>query len=357
MPKFWLPSEEELRSIHTLMNEDVWFERYQDLILALVNTDFGRDLLCIPKHYPRIVYMTKCSAHAYLGEWDGRHHIVADFRVGAKWANIIRYRWAQFNSFARYFAAKNPQDANMSALTRYARTVVASTLTVYPDPNPETTTFDGSMRTDNGSFAASRAASSANSTVSDTNTSLEISDHHHGGGNAMSRSMTLFDTSSLTASASISSSNLAVKCLNKQLDDDDANSFITAAACTPASNTGIVADDYDQYTINSPTKFITDIDWTGFNAGSYAINAMNANGLAAISKTGVTKIGYREGHDVNNENPDGGADRYNGGNIYAADQTGTSSDPYLEITYSIASSLVALERSHVRGVGRGILRP
>ena len=50
------------------MEENLWFEIHQPLLLAMANTNFGRDLLCIPKEYPKAVKMTKNSVHFLISD-------------------------------------------------------------------------------------------------------------------------------------------------------------------------------------------------------------------------------------------------------------------------------------------------
>ena len=51
MPKIFDNKEIQERRL----NEDKWFFINQPLLLWLANTDYGRDLLCIPKQYNEII--------------------------------------------------------------------------------------------------------------------------------------------------------------------------------------------------------------------------------------------------------------------------------------------------------------
>jgi hypothetical protein len=63
-------------------------------------------------------------------------------------------------------------------------------------------------------------------------------------------------------------------------------------------------------------------------AGGISI-ALNSSGLALISKTGLTKFAILEKEDFSNTTPTKSIESY----LYASEQTGTSEDPYLEVTY------------------------
>ena len=88
MPKLYYPNPDELQGARPL-NEQLWFPRYESTILRLVNTNEGRDIWCLPSKseipYP-IVEFRKNYAKYELG--GGQY--LTDFRVGAKWGNVIR---------------------------------------------------------------------------------------------------------------------------------------------------------------------------------------------------------------------------------------------------------------------------
>ncbi len=122
------------------LREDMWFDLHQDLLLQIANTKFGRQLLCIPQEYGKIFLFKKNCVH-FVG--NGVYH--ADFRIGAKWANVIRYKWDQFNSYSRYFQAYRSVFSTenfeklqiLSPLVRTAVGMSVGLLTSYPDPDPE----------------------------------------------------------------------------------------------------------------------------------------------------------------------------------------------------------------------------
>jgi len=59
MPKiFDFDVENHVRGIKRI-DEDIWFSLHQRLLLEIVNTDYGRDLLCIDKKFPKICEISK----------------------------------------------------------------------------------------------------------------------------------------------------------------------------------------------------------------------------------------------------------------------------------------------------------
>ena len=97
MAKLYYPTPDELRGARPL-NEQLWFPRFQSTLLRLANTNEGRDLLCLDswqkRPYP-ITALEKNRARYSVGKTDNGHTYVSDVRVGAKWGNIIRYRWQE----------------------------------------------------------------------------------------------------------------------------------------------------------------------------------------------------------------------------------------------------------------------
>lgn len=136
-----------------------------------------------------------------------------------------------------------------------------------------------------------------------------------------------FDTSSLTSTATITASVFKVK-------STGAESLITNAThlvqSSQASLTTLSTSDF------TPSSFTSSAN---IAAGSWSIGGsnaftMDATGRGWISKTGVTKLALIGAPDQGNSAPGG----YNGGNdpkMYSSEQTGTSDDPQLEVTYTV----------------------
>lgn len=342
MSKLWYPSAEELSSIRVLMNEDRWFEHHQDLLLGMANTNYGRDLLCIPKEYPKICRIAKnCVQYVVSENANGTVTLCVDFRIGAKWGNVIRSRWAAFNSYARYFVANEYVDKNTSPVVRFHRAVCALTLTAYPDPNVETTTVDGFVEyyLDPGVFLTMNAASAAN-TANDSGANINGLQNSRGGATEynLQRGFALFDTSSLTSGATISSAVFSLYGSSKNNANSDSARMVTS---TPASNTALVVEDWDQ---TGTVALANDITFASASTTGY--NDFTMTDLTAVSKTGVSKFGMRTTNDIAASAPTGS----NFLTTTAADTGGTSQDPKLVVTYTLGGATA--RRLGLLGVGQ-----
>jgi hypothetical protein len=211
-------------------------------------------------------------------------------------------------------------------------TIHLATLTVYPDPDPETATVDGHCeRQATESWATVRAASAATSVDSGTSGSgaslifgqVFIVDSNN---RRIVRGFTLFDTSALGDTDTINSGTLSL--YRESVSGTDTCEII---ATTPASNTNLVLEDYDQI---GSTTFGT---FSSPPSGQYTNVSLNASGIAAISKTGVTKLGGRQTWDyTNTAQAPSSEGRFT---PYSADDTNGSRDPKLVVDYTPSTSI------------------
>ena len=205
------------------------------------------------------------------------------------------------------------------------------TLTVYPDAHPETTTIDGMIvRDETDNWANIRSASSG-SYLYDTfgEGGLFITAKKDGNNFRIDRCFILFDTSSLTAGAVISSAVISLFGVEKGESDPGFSSQYVVSS-SPASNTTLVVGDYDQVGSTS----YSNKSYANYSTSAYNDYALNSNGLDAISKANVSKYGWRIYADFENTEPAG----HNYVRANAADTPGTSSDPKLVVTYTLPST-------------------
>jgi hypothetical protein len=211
-----------------------------------------------------------------------------------------------------------------------------TTATFFPDAHPESSSVDGfTMSNLGGSFASNRSGAGNSSNDSATNDTFVAVRGVGSSDGYCHRLITLFNTSllgnSTITSATYSLYATAVGTVNSPT--------FALVGCTPASNTAIVNADFTATTLNSPTEYITRIAISSFNIGSYTDMALNANGLAAISKNGITKFMGREGKfDVDNTDPNTSSTLHLDG--YFADETGTTKDPKLTVVYTKLSDFL-----------------
>lgn len=134
-----------------------------------------------------------------------------------------------------------------------------------------------------------------------------------------------FDTSSLPDDSEILEADFHFN-VNSQADTPT----LSLVESTQADNTELVKADYDQAgSINNPTKGADDVTITGTGWSSFSLND---TGISWIDKKGYASLAVREeDYDVS----DVLHSTYGGTNVHirSKEYTGTSSDPYLNITY------------------------
>lgn len=212
--------------------------------------------------------------------------------------------------------------------------LISDSATYNPDANPETTSVDGSITRNTGSdetWATIHDATDGTSVEpSAVDGGCQIYAETEPNYRAIVRSAYLFDTSALPDNAVISD---AVYSNYGELKGHAVWSpTVNVFASTPASNTDLVIGDYDQFGVTgfSTSQAISTLSITGYNDWT-----LNASGLAAISKTGITKLALREAaYDAPNSAPGGTGNVYYAG--YYSEQ-GAGFKPKLVVTYTVPS--------------------
>lgn len=163
-----------------------------------------------------------------------------------------------------------------------------------------------------------------------------------------------FDTSAISSGAAISavSLNVYVTATSTAGDLDPTNNYINVVQTTQPNSTTLTTADYDLCgdAVTNPTTGAADVSlYSGFTAPlpAYTAISLNATGLTWIKKsgessacgggTGVTCLGLREGHDITDTEPNPVAGGTSGITVNTSEATGTSQDPYLTVTFSVAS--------------------
>ncbi len=216
-----------------------------------------------------------------------------------------------------------------------------TTSVFYPNPDPETTTVDGVVndRINNltwanliieaGNYAGPSDAGDAINMCGTSDTTNQW--------NNLYRFIALFDTSNIPDTNDVTAATFSLYGgIYAKADDAGIAPNVNIYASTPATNTNLVAGDFTKVASTSFSDVITYANW---NDAGYNNFALNATGLAAVSKTSVTKLGARNAsYDVAATPPAwnvGGKNSYV--SCYFADQAGTSTDPMLSVTYSTAA--------------------
>ncbi len=227
----------------------------------------------------------------------------------------------------------------------------AQTSTFRPDPNTETSSVDGfvamgdqspdwsvynkcsAVRDDISGNAL--GDSDVNFTVGVTQTAFDFpplldNQGEDEFGCEISRGFFLFDTSSLPNDAVVSAATLQVY-VNSRSGSEEA----VVTSSNPASNTGLVLDDYPDV---GTTLLSNTISVASMTTGAYNTFTLNATGMTNISTTGVTKKAIRMKNEIDatfSSIISGGVvDNFS---LRAAETTGTSQDPRLDVTYTASS--------------------
>lgn len=321
--------------------DSLWFKSHQELLLRIANTPQGRDLLCIDKDFNGIpiVGFAKNRVTGLLDYSRNKAILKSDFRVGTKWANVIRYRWPEFVKLARehYSDQVNKQT---EILLNGEHRMAATTSTFYPnaDGDPSPTSVDGRLghvesnqtwaTILNGAGTFAFPSEAANAVI------------HYACGNAglysqITRSMILFDTSSLGGDTidSATKSTYGNSKNNDTGESPDSNVY----AADPASNTDLIASDAAKGNFGTTAFSDTTLTYANFTLGAYNDYVFNASGLAAIDGSGISKFSLRDpSYDVAENTPAHVVAESCWQNIIFADTAGTATDPKLVVVHSAA---------------------
>lgn len=312
------------------IDEDDWFQYHQALLLQMANTDKGRELLCIDKDFGEIteIRKNKICTQTPLNK-DHRGVTKSEFRVGMKWANIVRYRWWEFKPMAKSFYGQS-----YTAYFNGELVTARATDTFFPDPNPETSSVDGIVFRNGVSETLATIIAGAGTAANDTDNDpfvyqISSDDINTDEYDALARGIILFDTSSLSGTIDSSDLDLYFPAgpTADQLGGTGACGITTAS---PASNTALVSGDYAVANFGS-TRLASDLDVGSVPSGAYHTFTLNASGIAAIDDTGVTGFGNRLNFDIDGTGPTWGPNENVLVRINNADQTGTSQDPKLTV--------------------------
>lgn len=337
------------------LNENLWFYVQQGFMLWLANREDGRKLLNIDAlHLPfdRIdrIYKNHVAQYEYVEDASSPTGWLRKtkwtFVPGAKFANRVRFEWETVKEFYREYVRTLKEDersAIFAPVALFPGFAFGSTLTVYPDPDAETTSVDGRTRHYSGplfTFANLRNQAGTNAYPSESPSDCEI-DCDAGAVGAtkwwlINRNFTLFDTAAISDAETVSAATWSIWAVSLYTDWADSCNVVTSA---PASNTNLVAGDFNIANWSGSSKVSdTETAYSAFNSGAYNDFALNATGLAAVSKTGVTKLGWRGKCDVDASEPSTVVGTSAGINARFAEHTGTGSDPKLYVESSVVST-------------------
>ena len=337
------------------MNENIWFQINQPLLLWLANTDYGRDFLHIDKSYPEIIEISK--RHVKYQIEPGL--FVSVFSPRARKAAIIRSEWEEYKQIEKWYYnrfditkhidlypkqslipfTKPTEIISCSNFYKQLK-LVATTTTVYPDADPETTSVDGScMRDTVDEVWADIRGGAGNNSVDDStnlyNVRLRCSVTLNQYAN-LARGFALFDTSSIPDTDTISAATCSFYGQSTASTPNLAsgNAQIALVNVTPAANNDLVNADFSQ---SGTTQQATNFAFASWATGSYNVYTLNATGIASVSKTGVTKFGTRFEVDRANGTPEWNALNAADHQLSYARETGDSTAPKLVVTHAAST--------------------
>lgn len=215
--------------------------------------------------------------------------------------------------------------------------ILLSSFSFNPNANVETTSVDGTIQSQATTWALVRSGTGLTATDSVVSDLIIHGEQVSAADFRGNRSFFLFDTASLPDSDAISSALLYLYKTDPTGEGDVTNPpNFTIVSSTPAANTAIVTGDWAN--VGSTRFNSSDYLWSVFriSANGYINMPLNASGIAAISKTGVTKLAIRTSNDLDNLTP--GAEARNYGSGFYADNG--SNKPILEVTYNPSVSVI-----------------
>jgi hypothetical protein len=204
-------------------------------------------------------------------------------------------------------------------------------------------TSDGYIYSSEPTWAAARLASNATADSSATLLIAASSQTDLKGTKSFNlyRTALIFNTSAIPNAATITAADLNLCNLNGSGTGCKVRAYSYTGAIPPvaASFTSFGTSVYSSEEIEG-SDVSTNSYWPPID--------FNSTGRAAINKTGNTKIGMRERvYDVPNSAPPYPATGTNYFvNIYSANQSGTSRDPFLDVTYITSFSIATQDSKH-----------
>ncbi|OGH05819.1 MAG: hypothetical protein A2W22_00485 [Candidatus Levybacteria bacterium RBG_16_35_11] len=162
------------------------------------------------------------------------------------------------------------------------------------------------------------------------------SDSSAGNWTTLSRIITLFDTSAIIDTDTITNATAYFWGGSTKADPAGWTPDINLYTSTPASDTTLVNADYAQIGAIAKSTAISYANWSTSSYNSFVLND-----FSVISKNGITKLGLRNSnYDVADISPTWSASQIARLYIYFSEQAGTTNDPYLSIISTAQESEV-----------------
>jgi len=287
-----------------------------------------RWILRIHRDVPFKKKIIRLEPNCYTWETGNENEFTTDFRTHAKFSKRIRY------AFWYIWATLHYLD---SLFNYYGLELNFGYDTFYPDAHTEINSCDGYVEC-SGTNATWASLQSGNGTIgNDSATAVRAVVLETGttAWTSIGRGFVFFDTSSLDDAATIDSA-VASYYYNYKSDGLSCTPSFTIYNTTSTDTTAISTGAYQ--TAGTTRYSDEDMGYASFTTGAYRSLNLNSAGLSAISKTGLTRHCIRSNYDATNSEPSYTASREVNMWFRSADQSGTTTDPKLVVTYSTPST-------------------
>jgi len=338
------------------------FEKYQNELVSFCNTSFGRDCLArfgakqAKDPYP-VVRVSPDGFTQFKGIENGRIRKRSIFHSNSLFLKVFGQALSDID-LSQEYVEKIKQNQKHLVIPHFMHEtgllyaqlpqVMSSTNTFNPDADAESTSVDGRVINDQSSSTWDNVHDAVTGSAADDtlgNGNSAVRSRSIGTRFLVYRFFALFDTSSLTDSDTIDAGTkfqMYIETVGNT--DNDGTDYLNVYTTTPASNTALVVEDYDQI---DTTQQATSVDFGVLSATAYNDLTLNATGRGNVSTTGITKFGLREGHDA--EDDPIATDTTNEFNGQDADG---SNAPILSVEHSAAVTGIASMRQLI-GHGQG----
>lgn len=322
-----------------------WFARHQRTLLTLLNAPviggefraalaMGRDDAGGDTKRP----ILELRPHCYTVD-NGDGTVTTDFRTHPKYARVLRHR------FALLWRAAHAWDLHVANPLVPALNLGFDSLEVYPDPDPEVTTFDGTTTGGGSSMSWSSLwlhTGAASNDADNPQLIVQLS-------TALTnpnwywniRGAFTFDTTPLRGHPLVSSAVISAKSSTSTgaADPTGISPAVNVVEFSPQSLSGIQTTDHVRYGAVGLATARTFAAIAADGIDVYQDFTLNASGRAQIRGDRPTALGMRESvYDMAGAEPAwGGADQHYWWTTYKAEQSGTTSDPKLAVTYEKSS--------------------
>jgi hypothetical protein len=321
------------------------FKNYQKPLVKLSNNRFGRIFLGIDKGLPKIFALTPNAIIYRLG----RNKFKTVFRCYPLFAKKLAGALTKV-----HICSKTNAYCNLSqykGLLNYIGLFEQPRL--FPQLFLDEDTFysgagDGHIQsTGDANWDTVHDLTSPTGGASGTGTTftagVEKTDKFY-----IKRAFVPIDTGDISGSATITEAVLSLYATNKIKDDEnDSESYLAVCKTYQASFTELADGDFedcgsdnDQPARAKYTPIVTgsnEVDITGISTFAYNDFTLDSTGINWISLTTYSPLGIREGHDLEDSAPGFGNANGTFVTFSASEQSGTSQDPKLTVTYTAAT--------------------